>query len=101
MTHLLKTDLGRLRIIAILEGISFILLIGIGMPLKYLADIHIVNQVIGMAHGILFLLFVLAVFPVQQLYKWSIITTGLVLISSLLPFGTFIADKKILQKIEA
>jgi integral membrane protein len=93
-----KTALGRLRILAILEGISYLLL-GITMPLKYMLDIPGPNYIVGMAHGILFILYV--IFSLQNIYlqRWGFWTSILVLGASLIPVGTFIIDAKILKPI--
>jgi integral membrane protein len=95
--HLLYTHLGRLRIIGFLEGISFLLLMGIGVPLKYFAGYEHATQELGMAHGVLFIAYIIAVIPVFFHLKWSIKTTFLVYLASLLPFGTFIADHRIFK----
>ena len=95
---LLYSHLGRLRIIGFLEGVSFILLIGIGMPLKYFGGYEHATQDLGMAHGVLFIMYVISVFPVKMELKWSLFTTAMVLLASLLPFGTFVAEYKIFRK---
>ncbi len=92
----LNNALGRLRLVAILEGISYLLL-GITMPLKYQWNILEPNLVIGMLHGILFVVYVLFTAQCWYLYKWRFVSTFWVLLASLIPFGTFIVDKKILQ----
>ena len=94
--ELLYSHLGRLRIIGFLEGVSFILLIGIGMPLKYFGGYPYATQDLGMTHGVLFILYVISVFPVKMELKWSTSTT--LLVASLLPFGTFVAEYKIFGK---
>ena len=96
--ELIYSHLGRLRIIGFLEGISFILLIGIGMPLKYFGGYEHATQDLGMAHGVLFIMYVISVIPVKMELKWSFYTTALVLLASLLPFGTFVAEYKIFRK---
>ncbi|CAN5386920.1 DUF3817 domain-containing protein [soil metagenome] len=92
-----NTNLGRLRILAWLEGISFLLLIGVGMPLKYLWEMPMPNLVIGMGHGILFISYCLWVMIVRSEKQWLIKKTLLALFASLLPFGTFVADTKIFK----
>ncbi len=87
------------KITAILEGISYLLLFGVGMPLKYLADIKEPNIYIGNAHGMLFIAYViLAVFVCQQ-QKWGVKRFAILFIASLLPFGTFYIDKKYLEPL--
>ena len=88
-----------LRIISLVEGVSYLLLVFIGMPLKYGFDIFVVNKVLGMGHGILTIIFcgVLG-------YLWykKIINTFLssrVFIASLIPFGAFMIDKTLKKMI--
>ena len=78
--ELLQTNIGRFRIIGILEGISFILLMGVGMPLKYYGGYEHATQDLGMAHGLLFIAYVISVFPARKDLKWSNSTTILVLL---------------------
>ena len=94
---MLSTNLGRLRVIGFLEGMSFIILVGIGMPLKYYYDYPEANEVIGMAHGVLFILYVLLVIVVKFQLNWSFGKMLLALIASVLPFGTFVADWKLFR----
>jgi integral membrane protein len=94
---MLSTVHGRLRITGFLEGLSFLLLIGIAMPLKYLMNMPIAVRVVGMAHGILFILFILLAIQATIVYRWPIKKMILLWIASLLPFGTFYADYKLLR----
>jgi len=93
-----RKNLSRLRVLAWLEGTSFLLLMGVGMPLKYLNDMPAPNYVIGMAHGILFIAYCIFVLIVRSELKWKIKKTFLALFASLMPFGTFVADIKIFKK---
>lgn len=97
---LLKTVLGRLRLIGFMEGLSFILLLGVAMPLKYMADRPEAVRVVGMAHGILFLLYVWAAFAAMLEYRWHWRRTLAVLVASLVPFGPFYLDAKLLKKLK-
>lgn len=85
------------RATAILEGISYLLIFGLTMPLKYWAEIEEPNKVVGMAHGILFILFVVLAGIVCWERKWTIKRFVIFFIASLLPFGTFYIDKKYLK----
>lgn len=89
----LNTTLGRLRIMAILEGISYILL-GVTMPLKYLHGIMSPNYYVGLFHGLFFIVYCLLVIQNGYKYNWKIKLILLALIASLIPFGTFYADFK-------
>jgi integral membrane protein len=95
---LLNSHIGRLRIIGFLEGLSYLILIGIAMPLKYLGGYENATWDIGMIHGVLFISYIIAVVPVWISLKWSLATTFWAMIASLVPFGTFIADYKIFRK---
>ncbi len=92
---MLKTTLGRLRLIALIEGISYLLLLGVAMPLKYLWGMPIAVRVVGMAHGILFVLFCAALFQAFLERRWTLFRAGLVFVSSLVPFGTFVMDREL------
>ena len=86
-----------LRIIAWLEGISF-LLFGISMPLKYVYNIPEPNHFIGMGHGILFILYNLLILGYHKKKKWKIKQIMFLCFLSLIPFGTFYGDYKYLKK---
>ena len=82
-----------LRLIAWMEGCSF-LLFGISMPLKYGFDIPQPNYVIGMAHGILFVLYNILILAYSSKKKWQKRQIIFLCFLSLIPFGTFYADYK-------
>jgi integral membrane protein len=92
---MLKSPIGRLRLIGMLEAVSFILLLGIAMPLKYLAGKPEAVSVIGMAHGVLFVTFCLALLQVMNAHDWSIKKALKPFIATLIPFGPFIIDKQL------
>lgn len=93
----LSTSLGRLRLVGFLEGVSFLVLVGIAMPLKYFAGQPVYVRVVGMAHGILFLAYVLAIVQAHLDYGWPLKRSFLLFLASLLPFGPFVADRKLLR----
>ena len=95
MLSLLKTQLGRLRLMAYVEGTSFLLILFVTMPLKYAFDYPQPNKVIGMIHGIFFILYVYAVIQIKSEEGWDGKKTFLALLASVIPFGTFWADKKL------
>jgi len=97
MLELVKTQLGRLRLIGFAEGVSFLILLGVAMPLKYLLGFPQTVRVVGMVHGLLFVLYVLLVIQVKIEYNWSFRKMGLALLASLVPFGTFWADAKLFR----
>lgn len=95
----LKTSFGLLRFTALAEGISY-LLFALTMPLKYVYDIGMPNKIVGMIHGGLFIAYVLFVFVESQEKKWSLSEKFWSYLASLLPFATFIVDKKIFMKYQ-
>ena len=89
--------LNTFRITAMLEGISYLALFAISMPLKYLAGLRDPNIYIGYVHGFLFIAYLaLAVILTMQL-KWGTKRLTILFIASLLPFATFYIDKKYLK----
>ncbi len=90
--------LSQLHVIGILEGTSYLLLLGVCMPLKYYADMPLPTRVVGMAHGVLFIAYCTYVVGLGLKYDWSIKVIFLGLVASVLPFGPFVADKKLFPK---
>ena len=97
---MLATAIGRLRILGMLEGSSFLILLGVAMPLKYLAGRPEMVRMVGMAHGILFLLFVAAVVRVAVAMRWPLGRVAAALAASVVPFGPFILDARLLRGLE-
>ena len=98
---MLKTQVGRFKIIALAEGISFLLILFITMPLKYYLEIAGPNKVIGMIHGLLFIWYVFAVIQLRIEKGWNSRVTFLALLASILPFGTFYFTAKVLPETES
>jgi integral membrane protein len=94
----LKTPIDLLRVVGIIEGISFLLLLGIAMPLKYFADIHEAVTIAGWIHGLFFVLYVLVIGYVTLVVRWSFGWIVGSLLASVIPFGPFVLDKR-LRKI--
>ena len=97
---MLSTVIGRLRVVGFLEGMSFLILLGIAMPLKYKFGMPQMVQVVGMAHGVLFILFIGLSTQATFVYKWSPMKMVMLWLASLVPFGTFYADYKLLRNGE-
>ncbi len=93
-----SSSLGRFRLISLAEGVSYLLLLGIAMPLKYLAGIPEAVQVTGWAHGVLFVAYMAAGLDVAISRRWKIGKVALAVLASLLPFGPFVFDRKYLEK---
>ena len=93
---LLTTALGRLRLTAWIEGTTYLLL-GITMPLKYIYDMPQPNYIVGMLHGVFFILYCLLVLQVAYRDRWKRLHTFWALLASLIPFGTFVAEYKLFR----
>ncbi|WP_066631939.1 DUF3817 domain-containing protein [Labilibacter marinus] len=94
-----NTVLGQLRILAIVEGISYLLLIPT-VILKYGFEMGLPNKIVGGIHGILFILYCVWVVFYAIKKRWNFIKTLICLVASLFPFATFIVDQRILKKEE-
>ena len=86
------------RKIALLEGLSYIVLLFIGVPVKYLLNNDLIVKILGMPHGILFILYIIIAFIIKKRQQWSIKEFLIILIASLIPFGTFYVNNKYLKK---
>ncbi|MBT0607985.1 DUF3817 domain-containing protein [Aequorivita echinoideorum] len=84
------------KIISILEAVSFLVLLLIAMPLKYMFEMPQMVQVVGMAHGILFILYLGGAIYMYKKLNWSIGTLFIAVLCSIIPFGPFYVEKKFL-----
>jgi integral membrane protein len=84
-----------LRILALVEGVSFLLLLGIAMPLKYLANWPTAVTVVGWGHGVLFAALCLVLLAVTIEHRWPLQRSGMVFLAALLPFGPFVIDRRL------
>ena len=87
------------KIIAIAEGISFLVLLLIAMPLKYMMQIPEPVKYLGWAHGVLFVLYGILLLQVFIVVKWSFIKTLVAFLVSFIPFGTFWLDARINKEV--
>lgn len=94
----MKSTITIFRLIAFLEGISFIILLGIAMPLKYYLNKPEAVKITGMAHGVLFVLYIILLLIVHLKLKWTTKKTSLAFLASFIPFGTFYADLKLFRE---
>ncbi|HUS37492.1 MAG TPA: DUF3817 domain-containing protein [Verrucomicrobiae bacterium] len=86
-----------LRIVALIEAISYMLLVGIAMPLKYIWHQPMAVRVVGMIHGGLFVSFCVALARATISAKWPLSRAALLFVASLLPFGPFLLDRRMKQ----
>jgi len=85
-----------LRRAALVEGISFLLLVGVAMPLKYVFEMPRTVTVVGWVHGVLFIVFCIALAETIRTAKWPLARAAMVLAAGLLPFGPFLVDRRML-----
>jgi integral membrane protein len=89
------TLLARFRLVAFLEGVSFLVLLFIAMPLKYFADMPLAVRIVGMAHGVLFIAYALLVALLLARGTFSFARAAWAMLMSLVPFGTFVLDRQL------
>lgn len=85
------------RLIAFLEGLSYIALLGIGVPVKYLANDPQYVKLLGMPHGILFILYIVLAIWLKPNYNWNKKEFVWVILASIIPFGTFYVERNYLK----
>lgn len=90
-----KTALNRFRVISYIEGLSYLILVFIAMPIKYIGENPYPVKIIGMAHGVLFILFVMFLYEAMKKQSWENRFSIKLFIYSLIPFGSFIIEKKV------
>lgn len=93
--------LTRYRVIAYLVGVVLILLMVVGMPLKYIWDDAIVVETIGPGHGFLYMLYLLASFDLGRRANWPISRMLLVMLAGTIPFVSFWAERKVVRQVRA
>jgi integral membrane protein len=90
-----SNSVGRLRVVGLLEGVSFLLLLGVAMPLKYLAGLPEAVLVVGWVHGLLFLSFLAALAVAARERRWPTSLVLLALAAAVTPFGPFLLDGRL------
>ena len=89
-----------LRLLGNIEGISYLLLLGIAMPMKYFFGFPMAVKIVGMAHGVLFIAYCLLLALQMRANKWNLLFGVYLFVATLIPFGTFVTDRR-LAKISA
>jgi len=85
------------RKLSFLEGVSFLVILFVTMPLKYVFNYPEANKVVGIIHGVLFIGYVVMALLLKPEQKWELKDTAIILLCSIIPFGTFWMDKKYLR----
>jgi integral membrane protein len=88
-----------LRILGNIEGISYLLLLGVAMPMKYYFEMPMAVKITGMAHGVLFVAYCLLLVACMKKFNWSLKFGAYLFIATLIPFGTFVSDRKLRNKV--
>ncbi len=96
----LNTAIGRLRLVGWLEGCSFLLLLGVAMPLKYLAGQPMAVKIVGWGHGVLFMLYALALLQAMLTHRWSLLRAAGLMTAAIVPMGPFFADRELREDSE-
>jgi len=86
-----------LRILGNVEGVSYLLLLGVAMPLKYLVDMPLAVRIVGMGHGVLFIAYCILLALCMRRFKWSLGFGVKLFVATLIPFGTFVTDRRLKQ----
>jgi integral membrane protein len=94
----LRTPIGRIRLAGMVEGVSFLVLLGIAMPLKYFADLPMAVRYVGWAHGVLFLGFCAALAQALLTGAVSFGRSFTIFAAALVPFGPFVIDRSLAQQ---
>ena len=93
------TALRQLRLVALLEGTSFLILLFVAMPLKYLAGLPLAVRIVGSVHGALFLMFLAVLYRAGRARGWPLRRWVIAFGSSIVPFGTFFFDSSLRREI--
>ncbi len=94
-------ELKRFKLINKIEGISYLILLFIAMPMKYMFDIPVATKIAGMAHGLLVFAFIYQIFEAKKEANLTWEEMGKYTILSLIPFGSFYTDSLLAKKITA
>lgn len=100
MSNANVSAVNRLRVIGWLEGVSFLVLLGVAMPLKYLAGMPEMVRIVGWMHGVLFVAFLAAVAQVARRLRWPYDRVAGAVAAALLPFGTFVLDRRLRRTLD-
>ncbi len=88
------------RIISQIEGCSFLLLLFIAMPLKYYFGMPEAVSLVGMGHGILFILYTFMSLSVAQRHEWSMGYWVMILLAGMVPFGFLMIDSRLRRDVK-
>lgn len=92
---MLSTEIGRFRLVSLLEGVSFLVLLFVAMPLKYAAGLPEAVRYVGWIHGILFVLFLLTLGSASAAGNWPLRKITGAFVAGIIPFGAFVLERRL------
>lgn len=95
MNYITNTPVGRFRLVAIVEGLSYIFLLFVAMPLKYWFDSPSFVTYTGWVHGLFFMLYILTLIAAKADQGWKFKRTFLFVLAAFIPFATFVVDRNL------
>jgi integral membrane protein len=90
-----KTKLARLRMLAVIEGVSLLVLVCIAMPLKHFAHVPMATRVVGLVHGLAFLAYVASVIDAFGTRHLTGKEAALAVVAAIVPGGTFVFVRRL------
>lgn len=93
-----STQLQRFLWIGRAEAMSFLLLVLVAMPLKYMMGLPLMVKYVGWAHGVLFIGYMIQLMYVAYLLKWDVLKVIYGFIAALVPFGPFVFERSLSDK---
>jgi integral membrane protein len=96
----MKTTIAILRAAGLLEGTSYLMLLFIAMPLKYVFGQPFAVQLIGSAHGGLFVIYVMVALWASRKLAWPMRRLATVILAAILPFGPFVIDRSLQREAQ-
>jgi integral membrane protein len=90
-----------LRVVGLLEGLSFVVLLFVAVPLKHVFGLPLAVRVVGSVHGLLFILFASTLYRVATEQEWPVRRSLMAFVASLLPFGPFVLDRSLKRELDA
>src|SRR4051794_10241321 len=95
-----KNPVPLLRTVALIEAVSFLILLGVAMPLKYLAGVPAAVKAVGWAHGVLFVAFCVVLAQTFFAARWPVGRAALVFVGALVPFGPMLLERRMKRYTE-
>jgi len=97
----MASALARYRAIAYIVGVVLVVLVLVGMPMKYLGHDDTVVATIGPAHGFLYMIFLVAVFDLSRRMRWDFGKMAQVMLAGTVPFLSFWMERKVRREVQA